>query len=115
MPQLRRVILSLRTHEQRKLIQNIVVICTHRYLRDEVGIGDRKSLLETPPTVGGVIALLLQIAAVEERVLQHLEDFVTDFQSSSGVLSPMTRRAIVATLVNQDGMLGLLLSAFTEC
>ncbi|KAF2096650.1 hypothetical protein NA57DRAFT_42867 [Rhizodiscina lignyota] len=114
LPNLRRLILSLRAHEQRKFILNMILIITNRYLSTEPVGKDHETLLKTPPMLGGVISLLSEIIDEEEPLLQHLQDFLTDPQGLLNATSSMAKRAIIATLAGHSDYIEAVLEKVWE-
>ena len=100
----RRLILALKTHEQRKLMHTVVSICSSRYLSHETDDG-RKQSMESSPLLKGVIALLSELTSQDERLKQHLHDLVTEPQSLVAVSSSAMRRSIIAALQSDEGTL----------
>ena len=88
---------------ERKLMHNIVSICSGRYFSHETDYSKKQSM-GTSPLLGAVIALLSELSSQDERLRQHLHDLITEPQSLVAVSSSAIRRSIIAALQSDEGI-----------
>lgn len=95
---------GLSPYDQQSLFDAILRDLTRRYLQNDVDVREKEALLANASTVGGVAAMISGLIQNNTVLQAHLTQWLTATDGEYAGLGLDARRAVMATISQNQGM-----------